>query len=158
MSRKLLVTSVIANVALVAFLVFDLSDDALHAPQPSVSAKVSALRPMAVDPTWIKSGQPQFFHAVTAEVRPAGVSSGLWVCDGPGVFEWRYGTDETVHLLEGHVEIHYLGEILKLGPGDTAFFRAGTQALWKVEQRVYKSFILHDPGRLSRWYRRLFGA
>lgn len=156
--RKWWLGSVVLNLALIGFVVFDLSDDVTHAPPPSASAKVSALAPMQVDPSWIKEGQPKFYSAVTADVNHIGVSTGLWACDGPGVFEWTYGTDETVHLLEGEVVIQYLGETLKLGPGDTAFFRAGTKALWRVDKRAYKSFILHDPGRLSRWYRRLFRA
>jgi uncharacterized cupin superfamily protein len=116
------------------------------------------MKPMAVNPSWIKSGTPKFMVAETSNVATVGVTTGLWSCDGPGVFEWTYGTDETIHLIEGAVEIEYMGKTLKLGPGDTAFFRAGTQATWTVRERAFKSFILHDPGRLARLYRRVFGA
>ena len=156
-SEKLLTLSLAANLAFAAALVYELGDDAMHAPPPSAEALRKSMQPMTVDPSWIKAGNPVFKAAETSAVGVANVVTGLWSCDGPGVFEWTYGVDETVHLLEGAVEIEYLGKKLVLRPGDTAFFRAGTKALWTVRERAYKSFILHDPGRLARLYRRVTG-
>lgn len=158
MLKKLLTLSVALNVVLAAAWVYELGDDITHAPRPSTEALKREMHPMLVNPAWIKSGEPRFMVAETSLVDSVGVSTGLWSCDGPAVFEWTYGTDETIHLLEGAVEIEYLGQQLKLGPGDTAFFRAGTKALWTVRERAYKSFILHEPGRLARLYRRVFGV
>jgi uncharacterized cupin superfamily protein len=156
--NKAFAVSVALNIALVGALVYELGDDATHAPPASVEALKREMRPMQVNPAWIKSGTPKFMAAETSHVNTVGVTTGLWSCDGPGTFEWTYGTDETIHLLEGAVEIDYLGKTLKLGPGDTAFFRAGTKATWTVRERAYKSFILHDPGRLARLYRRVLGV
>jgi uncharacterized cupin superfamily protein len=158
MLKKLLMVSLVVNVALAGAWVYELGDDYTHAPPPSVEALKREMRPMLVNPTWIKSGTPKFMMAETSHVGTVGVTTGLWSCDGPATFEWTYGTDETIHLIEGVVEIDYLGKTLKLGPGDTAFFRAGTQATWTVRERAYKSFILHDPGRIARLYRRVFGV
>ncbi len=91
-------------------------------------------------------------------VKGAKVSTGLWSCDGPSTFDWVYAVDETVHVLEGEVEIAYLGEVLQLAVGDTAHFLAGTTATWTVPKRVMKSFTLHDPGPLARLYRRVLDA
>ena len=158
MTRKLLLASLALNIALVGAIVYELGDDFVHSPPVSTAGHKRDLKPMEVNPSWVKSGAPKFMVAETSNVGPVSVTTGLWSCDGPGVFEWTYGTDETIHLIEGEAEIEYLGKTLKLGPGDTAFFRAGTKAIWTVRERAYKSFILHEPGRLARLYRRVFGV
>jgi uncharacterized cupin superfamily protein len=156
--KNVVIVSIALNVAMAAALVYELGDDIIHAPLPSTEALKREMHPMLVNPAWIKSGEPRFMLAETSALNSVGVSSGLWSCDGPAVFEWTYGTDETIHLLEGAVEIDYLGKTLKLAPGDTAFFRAGTKATWTIKDRAYKSFILHEPGRLARLYRRVLGV
>ena len=67
----------------------------------------------------------------------------------------RFGVDETVHLLEGLVEVKYQGREFTLKPGDTATFIAGTRSVWHVPQHARKAFSLHEPGRLVRAFRRL---
>ena len=153
MRKWSLKASVGANVVLLALLGVYFSSGALYAPEPSSEPITRPMEPMQVNPTWIKSGSPRFMVSQTFELPHSNISTGLWSCDGPSIFDWTFGVDETVHILEGEVEVQYLGNTLNLKAGDTSFFRAGTTAQWNVRERVYKSFVLHDPGRLSRWYR-----
>lgn len=78
---------------------------------------------------------------------------GLWAGDGPSTFRWTFDLDETVHVLEGQVQVDYLGHRFTLSPGEVAHFRAGTQAVWHVPQYLKKAYVLHDPGRVVRWWR-----
>ncbi|MBV8618737.1 MAG: DUF861 domain-containing protein [Curvibacter sp.] len=134
-------------------------DSALHAWREPVAAtepQVQPLVPLSIDEGWVQSGHPNF-RAVEIERSPeSGVSAGLWACDGPSTFEWHFGTDETVHLLEGEVQVSYLGREFVLKPQDKATFWAGTRAIWRVPQHARKVFVLHDPGRLVRWWRHFF--
>ena len=144
-----------AVVVLSVALAYQFSAPLLH-PSPATAEVVQRpMQLMAVDPDWIKSGTPRFMVSESSRLPHARVSTGLWSCDGPARFEWRFGADETVHILDGEVEIDYLGKRFTLVAGDTAFFMAGTRADWHVPKRVYKSFTLHDPGRLAHWLRRL---
>ena len=101
------------------------------------------------------SGTPNVratMYAVSPDQR---TQTGIWECDGPSRFEWRFSVDETVHVLEGRVEIDYQGRHFVLQPGDTAHFQAGTRAVWMVPQHLKKSFTLFRPDRLSAWGDRL---
>ena len=157
MLKKTLMVSIAINLSLLAGGVVSLGRHVVDVPGPSSQALAKVMQPMHVDSGWIKSGSPRFMAVESAVINaPMGsVSTGLWSCDGPAIFEWTYWSDETVHILEGAARIAYLGKDFELKPGDTAFFRAGTKATWVVPDRVSKSFVLHDPGLLSRLYRRI---
>lgn len=160
MLKKLLAASVALNVVFFAAFAYSFGRHAMDIPEPSTEALTKVMLPMQVDPSWIKSGTPRFLVTDSATVKsPVGsISTGLWSCDGPATFDWTYGTDETVHILEGDARIDYLGKTLTLKAGDTAFFQAGTKATWTVPTRVFKSFALHDASVFSRLYRRVVDA
>ena len=129
----------------------------LHRSAPPSAAAVH--RPLAaftVDPSWVKSGIPNFRAIETARSPDGRSITGLWACDGPSTFEWTFGLDETVHLLEGRVEVDYLGKRFVLEPGHTAAFHAGTKAVWHVPSHAKKVFKLQHPGKLVLLWRRLF--
>lgn len=112
----------------------------------------------SVPADWIKSGAP-VFHSCEYGTSPDQRSfSGIWSCEGPAVFEWQFGCDESVVVLDGRVEIDYLGKHFVLEPGGSALFYGGTRALWNVPQYVRKSYMLHQPHYLVRWARRLLGV
>lgn len=161
MNRFSFAASVAMNVAMLllggAWLVHGLYGLS-HVPEPSRQAVSKPLKPLEINPAWIKSGHPRFMATETTSVPGHGISTGLWSCDGPAVFDWTFGTDETVHILDGEVQVLYLGHLLTLTKGDTAFFRAGTTAEWRVRERVYKTFVLQDPGRFGRLYRQITGS
>ena len=61
-----------------------------------------------------------------------------WSCT-PGRFEWHYAVDETVHIISGEVLVtDENGKIHRLGPGDMAFFPAGSHSVWQVTKTVRK--------------------
>ncbi|GAP35151.1 cupin domain-containing protein [Piscinibacter sakaiensis] len=126
--------------------------------QASAATVDKPLQPFSVDPSWVRSGTPNFRAVETARSPDGRSITGLWACDGPTTFEWRFGLDETVHLLEGRVEVEYLGRRFVIEPGHTAVFHAGTTAVWHVPSHAKKVFKLHHPGRLVLWWRKLFAA
>jgi uncharacterized protein len=155
MNKTFCKASVLISVVLVGYLAMGYARSIMHDRPLSVQALPSPLMPVTVNPDWIKSGKPVFKLAQTARIPSANVTTGLWSCDGPTEFEWTFASDETVHIIEGEVEIDYLGKKMTLRVGDTAFFHANTQATWVVQKRVLKSYTLHDPNRLVRWYRKV---
>lgn len=125
---------------------------------PSSNAVERPLLPFTVDPSWVKSGTPNFRAIETARSPDGRSITGLWECDGPTTFEWTFGLDETVHLLAGRVEVEYLGRRFVLEPGHTAVFQAGTKAVWHVPQHAKKVYKLYHPGPLGLMWRKLFPA
>lgn len=144
--------------ALSGMTAFDAGRYLLRSAPPSTASVERPLTGFSVDPTWIRSGQPNFRASETARSPDGETISGLWACDGPSRFEWTFGLDETVHLLEGEVAVEYLGRQFTLRPGDTATFHAGTRAVWTVREHAKKSYILHHPGRLVLLWRHIFPA
>lgn len=133
-------------------------DGVVYLRRAAPASEASVHRPLTsfkVNPDWVLEGTPNF-RATEISKSPDGLTTtGLWACDGPSTFEWQFGVDETVHLLEGLVEVKYQGREFTLKPGDTATFLAGTRAVWHVPQYARKAFSLHEPGRLVRTLRRL---
>ncbi len=120
------------------------------------ASSVAVNRPLmafAVDPAWIHAGVPNFRGSETARSADGHTITGLWSCDGPSIFEWHFAFDETVHLLEGEIEVDYQGHRFTLRPGDTATFHTGTRAVWHVKQYSKKAYTLHRPGRLVLLWR-----
>lgn len=117
-----------------------------------------ALQPIEVPQDWIKSGKPRFLYTEYVASPDRSSSSGIWSCEGPTTFEWRFDADETVHVLDGRVEITYQGQHFVLESGDTAFFQADTRATWNVPKYMRKSFTLHQPNAMVRLVRSLLRA
>lgn len=122
-------------------------------PPASTAALQRPMAPVPVEPSWIKSGTPNFRLLETARSPDGRVISGVWACDGPTTFEWTFDGDETVHLLEGRVDVEYQGRRFTLLPGQEAVFHTGTRAVWHVPSHVKKAYTLHKPGRLVQAWR-----
>jgi hypothetical protein len=61
-----------------------------------------------------------------------------WSCTA-GRFAWHYTVEETAHFICGEVFItDEKGDVRRLGPGDMAFFPAGSSSLWHVPVEVRK--------------------
>jgi hypothetical protein len=61
-----------------------------------------------------------------------------WSCTA-GRFNWHYALDETLHIVSGEVFVtDEKGEVRRLGPGDMAFFPAGSRSIWQVTEEVRK--------------------
>ncbi len=123
-------------------------------PPLSTRAVEKPLGEFNVDPRWILAGAPVFKGTELARSPDGSSVSGLWACEGPTTFEWHFGGDETVHLLEGRVDVEYMGRKFSIAPGGTATFHAGTKAIWHVPTRVKKAYTLHQPNIMVRAWRK----
>jgi uncharacterized cupin superfamily protein len=87
---------------------------------------------------WVLDGSPQAHAKELARSRDGAMTVVAWSCT-KGRFRWQYLVDEMVHVLSGEVTIvdHTQTE-RRLGPGDTAFFPAGSWSTWHVTQDVRK--------------------
>lgn len=91
-----------------------------------------------VCPAWIIEGTPQARAKCLARSADGTSSIMAWSCT-PGCFEWYYAVDETVHIIHGEVFVtDEEGRIHRLGPGDMAFFPAGSRSIWRVTKEVRK--------------------
>jgi uncharacterized protein len=87
---------------------------------------------------WIVEGNPQVRSQRLMRTADGTTSLFVWTCT-TGRFNWYYRVDETLHIISGEVFItDASGETRRLGPGDVAFFPAGSQCLWHVTQDVKK--------------------
>ncbi len=97
-----------------------------------------SLRPAPINPDWILEGKPVARNALLSRSHDGTASTFIWDCTA-GTFDWHYDIDETVHVLEGSVVVsENNAPERRLGPGDVAFFPAGSHARWHVETYVRK--------------------
>ena len=97
---------------------------------------------MPIEPSWILEGAPRARGRVLVQSADRLVSSGLWECTA-GRFQWTFGWDEFVHILEGEVTISQPGGMtVTLKPGDTAHFPLGLKTEWHVPSYVRKVFTV----------------
>lgn len=103
------------------------------------------LQAAPIRPDWILEGAPVGRNKFLSGSVDGGAFTLLWDCTA-GVFNWYYDIDETIYVIEGSVVVRAdHGEERRLGPGDTAFFPAGSHALWRVENYVRKVAFFHSP-------------
>jgi uncharacterized protein len=87
---------------------------------------------------WIIEGTPQARSRCLALSADGTSSVMAWSCTA-GRFHWYYKVDEVVHIISGEVFVtDEKGEIRRLGPGDMAFFPAGSHSVWHVPEEVRK--------------------
>jgi uncharacterized protein len=97
-----------------------------------------ALDPVPITPGWIVDGTPQARARELARSADGTSVVIAWSCTA-GRFNWHYGVDETVHVISGEVFVTDKGGVeRRLGPGDMAFFPAGSRSLWRVPVAVRK--------------------
>jgi uncharacterized protein len=96
------------------------------------------LEPSPFPREWVLEGNPQARAKPIARSDDASMTMIVWSCT-EGRFRWQYSVDETVQILSGEVIVtDHDGEERRLGPGDSAFFPAGTTSVWHVTQAVRK--------------------
>jgi uncharacterized protein len=100
-------------------------------------------------PDWIVEGEPQARSRRLAESADGTASVMAWSCSA-GRFDWRYAVDEAVHIISGEVFVtDHNGQTKRLGPGDMAFFPAGSSSRWYVPNEVRKLAVCrHNMPRL----------
>ena len=114
--------------------------------QPMVCGTTTVdLRPSPINPAWIRGGDPVARNALLSSSRDRAACTLVWDCT-PGEFEWRYDSDETIHILEGSVVLDDgCAPARRLGPGDVVLFPAGAVVHWTVETHVRKLAFFHRP-------------
>ena len=92
---------------------------------------------------WVLDGAPQARATAIAHSRDGAMTVIAWSCT-KGRFRWQYQVDEMAHILSGEVIItDQSGAERRLGPGDTAFFPAGSASVWQVVRDVRKIAVCH---------------
>jgi uncharacterized cupin superfamily protein len=96
------------------------------------------LKSAPIRPEWIIEGQPRARNQVLAMSKDRMATTLVWDCTA-GRFRWVYDTDETIHILEGEVQLTNVdGQTKRLSAGDVVFFPAGSTATWQVDHYVRK--------------------
>jgi uncharacterized cupin superfamily protein len=119
-------------------------------PSIVIAAAASAkLDPAPITPAWILEGAPVARNKRLATSRDKTSFTVAWECT-PGRFNWHYTEDESICIISGEVFITTTnGTERRLGPGDMAFFPAGSSCTWRVAECVRKiAFLRKDMPRL----------
>jgi uncharacterized protein len=96
------------------------------------------LAPAPIPADWILAGTPEARSRQLARSQDGASTVMAWSCTA-GRFNWHYTVDETVHIISGEVFVtNHKGEECRLGPGDMAFFPAGSRSTWRVPVEVRK--------------------
>lgn len=100
------------------------------------------LEPMPIEPSWIRSGNPEARWKVLTKSQDKMATKLVWQCT-PGVFEWHYDDDETIYVIEGEAFLTSSdGKERQFGAGDMVFFPAGSSCTWRITKTVRKFAIL----------------
>lgn len=103
------------------------------------------LRPSPIEPGWIISGAPVARLAEHSRGQDDAAVTAIWDCTS-GEFNWHFGWDETVVILEGEVLVTAEdGTERLLRAGDVAYFAGGSSAVWNIETYVKKVAFCRKP-------------
>ena len=110
---------------------------------PSTLADVK-LEPGSIPSGWLLSGQPETRSKVLGKSRDRLGYVVLWEC-GAVSYKWHYSKDEAYIVLSGEgFMTDEKGVERRFGPGDVAFFPAGTNATWRHPDHFRKIAVLDD--------------
>lgn len=102
------------------------------------SSHTLALQNCPIEPSWIRTGAPRTHAAQHSGAIDGLASTNIWECT-TGTFEWYYGWEETVFILDGQVKVTSPGgQVHVLKAGDIGYFPADTTWLWEVDGYVRK--------------------
>ena len=122
--------------------------ESMPMPAGSIGENPYELQPDPIPQNWILDGTPTARRKQLVGSSDDLASTHMWDCTA-GRFNWYYGSDEAIYVLEGSVIVEdEAGVKRRLGPGDTFLFPAGTRFHWTVPHYIRKLAFLHAP--LSR--------
>lgn len=105
------------------------------------------LQPAPIDPSWIIDGDPKPRARRLALDENRTVSAILWDCT-TGRFNWHYGSDEIVEILDGEVELTFpSGRVETARKGDMVYFPGGQIVQFNVPTYLRK--VTHYSSRPS---------
>jgi uncharacterized cupin superfamily protein len=110
----------------------------------SSAIAAARLESAPIEASWIRGGAPRARCAELSRSRDGTAATFVWDCSA-GEFDWTFAADETVHILEGEVEVDDGAGARVLRPGDVALFHAGATCRWRVPAYVKKLAFLRDP-------------
>ena len=115
---------------------------------PAAHENPHGLQPDPIPSEWILEGNPTARRKLLVGSSDDRCSTHMWDCTA-GRFNWYYGSDEVIHVLEGAVILEdAAGTRRRLEPGDVFLFPAGSTFHWTVPHYIRKIAFLHVP--LSR--------
>lgn len=97
-----------------------------------------------INPSWVIEGNPQARSCMLSESIDGSGWTAVWDCTA-GKFDWHYGLDETILILEGSISLE--SDTLpqtRYSVGDVILFRKGAHARWHVENYVKKLAFGHS--------------
>lgn len=98
-----------------------------------------------IPPESIRSGNPVGRGGDLLQSDDQKFTGGLWICE-PGEFEWVFGGDECLIVLEGEVIITQEGgESHTLCTGDMIYFPIGAKTNWKITKRLKEFYVTRTP-------------
>ena len=112
--------------------------------QPSHYPRPPQLPPFPLPQEEILEGVPDSRCLFTAESADQGASAGFWSCQ-PGRYEFYFGYDEFVYLIEGELTISWDDKSFAMKPGDTAHFPQGCTTIWHITKKMTKYFVARAP-------------
>ncbi|HEY3017138.1 MAG TPA: cupin domain-containing protein [Nocardioides sp.] len=78
----------------------------------------------------------------TSSGGPGVLYAGMFTA-APSRFRYTFGGDESLHVLNGDVEIEVDGgPAVRLGPGEIASFPKGVSSTWTVHRALRKFFVI----------------
>lgn len=108
------------------------------------TAATAELEPAPIPPDWILGGTPEARSKTLARSHDTTTHIVAWDCT-PGRFTWQYSRDETLVVVSGEAFITTAnGAERRLGPGEMAFFPAGTSCTWRVTSQIRKVAIVRQ--------------
>jgi uncharacterized protein len=103
------------------------------------------LSPSPICASWVLEGNPIARNKLVSVSADGAARSYIWDCTA-GRFNWFYGADETIYVIEGGVVLKDAsGAIRRLRAGDTYLFPAGARTEWHVESYIRKFAIIRAP-------------
>ena len=118
--------------------------DAAYGSIVVATAASVELEPEPIPSEWILKGSPEARCKKLVRSRDWTSHLVVWDCT-PGSFKWNYSMDETIVIISGEAfMINDKGEERRFGPGDLAFFPAGSSCSWRVTQTLRKVGILRE--------------
>ena len=111
------------------------------------------LEPDSIPPHWLLNGQPETRSKIIGQSRDRLGYIVVWEC-GAVSYKWHYSRDEAYIVLSGEgFMTDEKGVEHRFGPGDVAFFPAGTNATWRHPDHFRKVAVL----KYSIWPPLAFG-
>jgi len=102
------------------------------------------LEPGSIPSEWLLSGQPETRSKLLGRTHDRLAYIMLWEC-GAVSYKWHYSNDEAYIVLSGEgFMTDEKGVEHRFGPGDVAFFPAGTRATWRHPDHFRKVAVLKD--------------